>query len=63
MFYGINDCDIASYADNNIPYESNSNLEVVIKKLEKGTNNLFQWFENNHMKANADKYHLSVTST
>ena len=31
------------------------------KKLEESTNNLFQWFRNNHMKANADKCHLLVT--
>ena len=31
------------------------------KKLEESTNNLFQWFRNNHMKVNADKSHLLVT--
>ena len=61
MFYDINDCDIASYADDNTPYASSSNLDAVINKLEESTNNLFQWFRNNHMKANADKYHRLVT--
>ena len=61
MFYDINDCDIASYADDNTPYASSSNLDAVINKLEESTNNLFQWFRNNHMKANADKCHLLVT--
>ena len=60
MFYNINDCDIASYADDNTPYVSNSNLDAVINKLEESTNNLFQVFRNNHMKANADKSHLLV---
>ena len=27
MFYDINDCDIASYADNNTPYTSSKNLD------------------------------------
>ena len=60
MFYDIDDCDIASYADDNTPYASSSNLDALINKLEESTNNLFQWFRNNHMKANADKCHLLV---
>ena len=61
IFYDINDCDIASCADDNTPYASSSNLDALINKLEESTNNLFQWFRNNHMKANADKCHLLVT--
>ena len=63
MFYDINDCDIASYADDNTPYASSINLDAVINKLEESTNNLFQWFRNNHMKANADKCLLLITLT
>ena len=51
MFYDINDCDIASYADDNTPYASSSDLDPVIKKLEESSSNLFLWFGNNHMKA------------
>ena len=61
MFYDIHKCDIASYADDNTQYTSNFNLEEVIQKLELTTNNLFEWFKNNRMKANADKCHLLVT--
>ena len=61
MFYDIDKWDIASYADDNTPYISDFNLEEVIQKLELTTNNLFEWFKNNHMKANADKCHLLVT--
>ena len=61
MFSDINDCGIASYADDNTPYASSSNLDAVINKLEESTNNLFQWFKNNHMKVNANKCHLLVT--
>ena len=62
MFYDNDDCDIASYAADNTPYASSSNLDALINKLEESTNNLFQWFRNNHRKANADKCHLLVTS-
>ena len=59
MFYDIDDCGIASYANDNIPHASCSNVDALINKLEESTNNLFQWFRNNHI--NADKFHLLVT--
>ena len=61
MFSDTDDCDIASYADDNTPDASSSNLDALINKLEKSNKNLFQWFRNNNMKANADKCHLLVT--
>ena len=61
MFYDIDDCDIASDVDDNTSYASSSNLDALINKLEESSNNLFQWFRNNHIKANADKCHLLVT--
>ena len=61
IFYDINDCDIASYGDDNTPYAISSKLDALTNKLEESTNNLFQWFGNNHMKANTDKCHLLVT--
>ena len=45
MFYDIDECDIASYADDNTPYTSDFNLEKVIQKLELTSNNLFEWFK------------------
>ena len=61
MFYDNTDCDIASYADDSTPYCSSFSLDKVINKLEACTKNLFKWFHENHMKANADKCHLLVT--
>ena len=61
MFYDIDDCDNASYADDNTPYAISSNLNALINKLAESTNNLLQWFRNNHMKTNTDKCHLLVT--
>ena len=43
MFYDIDICDIASYADDNTPYTSDFNQEEVMQKLELTTNNLFEW--------------------
>ena len=61
MFYDIDDCHIASYAGDNTSYASSSNLDALRNKLKESTNNLSQWFRNNHMNANADKCHLLVT--
>ena len=43
MFYDIDNCDTASYVDDNTPYTSDFNLEEVVRKLELTTNNLFKW--------------------
>ena len=61
-FFDIIECDIASYADDNTPYNFDFNLDNVISNLEKSTNSLLNWFRENHMKANADKCHLLVSS-
>ena len=61
MFYDNHDCDIVSYADDITPYASSNNSDALINKLEESTDKLFHWFRNNHMRANAEKYHLLVT--
>ena len=55
-------CDIASYADDNTPYNFDFSLDKVISNLEKSANSQLNWFRENHMKANADKCHLLVSS-
>ena len=55
MFNDINDYNIASYADDNTPYASSSNLDALISKLDETTNGQFQWFRNNHMKEGKHK--------
>ena len=53
LIYDITGCDIASYADDNRPHWSSFSLDKVINELEACINNLFKWFHENHMKANA----------
>ena len=62
IFFDIIECDIAIYADDNTPYNFGFNIDNVIRNLEKSTNSLLNWFRENHMKANADKCHLLVSS-
>ena len=61
-FFDIIECDIASYADDNTPYNFDFSLDNVISNLEKSTNSLLNWFRENHLKANAHKCHLLVSS-
>ena len=46
---------------NNTPYNFDVILDDVISNLEKSPNSLLNWFRENRMKANADKYHLLVS--
>ena len=62
IIFDITECDIASYTDCNTPYNFDFNLDNVISNLEKCTNSLLNWPRDNHMKANADKFHLLVIS-
>ena len=49
---------MANYADDNSPYESSFNIEEVILKLEEDANILVDWFTNNYLKPNPEKWHL-----
>ena len=58
MFFMVDNIDIASYADDNIPYivgKSQCDLET---KLQKASVKLFKWFHENGLKANQEKYHF-----
>ena len=61
MIYDVDNCDIASYADENTPYTNDFNLEEVIQKLELLLRTCSNSYKRNYMKANADKCHLLVT--
>ena len=54
--------DIANYADDNTPFVSGDAPLNVITSLENGAEKLFEWFANNHMKANHDKCHLLMST-
>ena len=63
FFFILNDVDIASYADDNTPYFIAGDINGIITSLEKASKALFEWFENNWLKSNADKCHLLVSSS
>ena len=51
------------YADDNNPFVSGDRLDDVFDSLEKASPKLFDWFSNNQMKTNPDKYHLLTSAT
>ena len=62
LFFIIEDCDIANYADDSTPYLSGKNIEEVFGGLENVSSNLFQWFSKSELKGNASKFHLLISS-
>ena len=61
LFFILSDVDIESYADDNTPYVIGDDISGLISSLEKASKALFEWFENNLLKSNADKCHLLVS--
>ena len=62
LFLIMKNTDIASYADDNTPYTTGNSIEEVIQKLENAAKTLFQWFRDNHMKTNPDKFRFLCSS-
>ena len=52
IFQFFPDLDITNYADDNIPHSTNINLNKVLHDLEKMTNTLLKWFNDDFLKAN-----------
>ena len=62
LFFVAESIDIASYADDTTPYVCLEDMDLIIEKLEVKANDIFQWFNENTMKAKADKCHLLITT-
>ena len=63
FFFILNDVDIASCADDNIPYVVVGYINDVVTSLKKLSKALFEWFKNNLLKSNGDKCHVFVSSS
>ena len=53
---------IVSYADGLIPYVCLEDMDLITVKLEVKASYIFQWFNENTIKANVDKCHLLITT-
>ena len=58
LFCIIDNADIFNYADDNTLSISNNSLELVIELLIKDTKNTMQWFLENYMQANPEKFQI-----
>ena len=62
LFLFFNQIEIASYADDTTPYTCAEDLDTVILNLEEIASTLLDWFQYNHLKANAEKCHLILST-
>ena len=54
---------LIKFADDNTPYVTGDNISSVVKFLEEVACAIFQWFQDNEMKANANKCHVLLNAS
>ena len=59
-FYLVKDTEVCSYTDDTSIFVCGTDLDHILKSLEKDASLLSCWFANNYMKINGDKSHLLV---
>ena len=67
LFHESEESNIADYADDTTPYSCATQIPTVISELQEFSTKVFNWFINNHMKANPGKcpllLHVSTKSS
>ena len=61
LFFENYSSDFANFADDTTPYECGHSFNEVINNLETTTENVFEWFSLNNLRANTAKCHLFVS--
>ena len=61
LFLFSQDFYMCNYADDCSPYESSLSLNDTIQKLEDDCSHLINWYHNNYLKPNPDKWHLLLS--
>ena len=59
----LHDISVAKYVDGNTPYCTGIRISNILFKLENAAGTVVQWFKDNRMKANPDKYHLLINNS
>ena len=62
LFYECEENDITNYADDTTTYSCDIHIPTVISELQDISTKVFNWFGNNHMKANPGKCHLLLST-
>ena len=55
--------DLGNFADDNTISDARKNIPELIKKLEDESNNAIEWFKNNLMIVNPDKFQAIILNT
>ena len=63
LFLFFDYISVVNYTYDNTPYSTGLKISDVLIKLESAAETLLQWFKDNRMKANPDKYHLLINNT
>ena len=58
----MTESNIANYADDTTLCECEANLIETQTKIETESLKIFEWFQNNHMKANSTRSHVILTN-
>ena len=61
LFLFTDTSNLVNYADDNTPYVCKDDINSVINHLKDDSETLLQWFSNNTLKANPDKFHLILS--
>ena len=62
LFYECEENDIANFADVTTPYSFGTDIPTVISELQDISTNVFNCFDDNHMKANPGKCHVLLST-
>ena len=62
LFLVVQNVDFASYADENTIYDAGDSIHEVIFSLQESSKKLIEWFTDNQMKTNEDKFHLILST-
>ncbi len=62
LFFFIKECTLYNYADDNTLSASNVNKATMLKSVCNDSKRAIQWFENNGMKVNPDKFQFMIMS-
>ena len=62
MFLILKATCVTGYSDDNTLFVVRDNIADVIKALKEIGENVLNWFSNNEMKLNTDKYHLLLNT-
>ena len=62
IFFLTTNCDLANYADDTTPYNTNDKLDDLVRSLSCDTTVMIKWFKDNYLQMNPDKCKLLISN-